>query len=183
MITGFVKRNRVHKRLEALRERLYRTAYSWCHDRALAQDLVQETSLRAIEGAAGLRDPDAADAWIFSILANCHRMHLRGSPGVDDFDESRDYGDDSHSLPENISDRQRLIDSVRSAIETLNAEQRQVVTLVDIEGFSYAEVASILGLPIGTVMSRLNRARQQLRKILLARRSRPAPAVALFGSK
>lgn len=164
MPSGFLKRKLVHDRVSALRDRMFRTAYAWCNNRALAQDLAQEAALKAIEKATQLREISAIDAWVFSILANCHRTWLRRTVATTEFDETEMESLHLESIPEQTSDSSRLIEQVKSAIAELNEEQRKVITLVDIEEFSYAEVASILEIPIGTVMSRLSRARQQLKK-------------------
>ena len=150
--------------IEALRPALYRIAYAWCHDAALADDLVQETLTKALQKSSQLRDPKARDAWLFSILANCYRDHFRKLREMDDID---DLEISIETTPETESNRNEIIDKVRAAIARLPQGQRQVVTLVDIEGFSYVEVAQILDVPIGTVMSRLCRARAAMKNILL----------------
>ena len=72
--------------------------------------------------------------------------------------------------PECLHHRQDVIEQVRHAVSRLSEGQRQVVTLVDLEGFSYTEVANILAIPVGTVMSRLSRARSALAEMLLPKR-------------
>ena len=168
MFSRLVKRKRVHERVIAIQNRMFRTAYAWCHDRPLAQDLAQEAALKAIENAAQLKDLAAIDAWIFSILANCHRAHLRKVVNTEAFDEDEEAAMESELLPDRVLENSALVDQVKNTIARLNEEQRKVITLVDIEEFTYAEVASILDIPIGTVMSRLNRARAQLKQRLLA---------------
>lgn len=150
--------------IEAQRPMLYRLAYAWCHDAALADDLVQETLSKALQKSSQLRDPKARDAWLFSILANCYRDHFRKLRDMDDID---DMEISIEVTPETESGRNEIVDKVRAAIGRLAQGQRQVVTLVDIEGFSYVEVAQILDVPIGTVMSRLCRARAAMKDILL----------------
>ncbi len=150
--------------LETSRPRLYRVAYSWTHDAALADDLVQETLTKAWQKYDQLRDPKAQQAWLFSILTNCFRDHYRRYRETEDIDEM-DIACD-HCL-ETEQMRSELVGQVRKAIAKLPEGQRQVVTLVDLEGFSYIEVSSILGIPSGTVMSRLCRARAALKAMLL----------------
>lgn len=150
--------------LETSRPRLYRVAYSWTHDAALADDLVQETLTKAWQKYDQLRDPKAQEAWLFSILTNCFRDHYRRHRETDDIDEMDIAGD---QCLETEQIRSELVDRVRQAIRRLPEGQRQVVTLVDLEGFSYIEVSSILGIPGGTVMSRLCRARAALKALLL----------------
>lgn len=152
------------KLLEQKRARLYRLAYAWCHNPALADDLVQDTLTKALQKADQLRDPAAQDAWLFSIMANCYRDHFRRGRETEDIDDV----ELSHDLsPEYESARGEVVDRVRMAIARLPEGQRQVVTLVDLEGFSYVEVAQILQIPSGTVMSRLCRARAALKTLLV----------------
>ncbi len=152
------------KTLEANRPRLYRIAYAWTHNPSLADDLVQETLTKAWQKYDQLRDPGAEDAWLFSIMTNCFRDYHRRERAVEDIDEMEIPCD--HCL-ETEHMRSELAVRVRAAIARLPQGQRQVVTLVDLEGFSYNEVSSILGIPGGTVMSRLCRARAALKAMLL----------------
>ncbi len=151
------------KNLEAHRARLYRIAYAWTHSPALADDLVQETLTKALTKSEQLRDPAAASAWLYSILSNCYTDHFRRQRATEELDEETLTHD---ATPEHESGRQQIIGRVRAAITKLSEGQRQVLTLVDLEGFSYIEVAQILSIPIGTVMSRLCRARSALREHL-----------------
>ncbi len=162
------------KRLEQNRLRLYRVAYAWTHNAALADDLVQESLTKALIKSDQLRDPNAGEAWLYTILANCFRDHcrrVRETEPLDDVDLIND------TTPENETSQQEVVHSVRRAIAKLPEGQRQVVTLVDIEGFSYVEVAQILDVPIGTVMSRLCRARGALREHLLKDTAKMAVAI------
>ncbi len=160
----FCRSHEFNQRLEHNRPRLYRVAYSWCHNTHLADDLVQETMLQAMKSAASLRNFEAIDSWLFSILTNCWRGHLRSRRDLVEFDEGEFHSD---SNPELSHQELETVHRVRSAVAQLPMGQREVVTLVDLEGFSYAEVAEILSIPIGTVMSRLCRARQALKERLL----------------
>jgi RNA polymerase sigma-70 factor (ECF subfamily) len=151
-------------RVVVQREPLFRLAYSWCHDSALADDLVQEAMLRALDRAAQLEDPKRLKGWLCAILANCLKDHYRRVRPLELLDEQMPAHGDS---PEAASASNQLAARVRAEIERLPLGQRQVVTLVDLEGFSYAEVGEILEVPIGTVMSRLCRAREALRARLM----------------
>ena len=156
------------RQLEALRPRLYRLAYTWCHDGHLADDLVQDALAKALDRAGQLRDEAALLPWLFSILNNCWRDHLRGRRDlldVDDIDEAVLAHDAS---PETLYASRQTTLRVRQALAGLPLGQRQVLTLVDLEECAYAEVARILDIPVGTVMSRLSRARQALKQRLLA---------------
>ena len=130
----------------------------------LADDLVQDCMTRAWEKRSQLKDPEKLDAWMFRILHNCWMEYLRRSRSTTDLDE---VPPELEEGPDRELERSQLADRVRHAVARLPVGQREVVTLVDLEGFRYAEVAEILEIPIGTVMSRLSRARGQLRKELL----------------
>ena len=163
-VFSFLGRTREDKaRLEQHRLRLYRIAYAWTHNAALADDLVQETLAKALCKSSQLRDPNAGDAWLYSILANCYRDHFRRSRTTEEIDENTITHE---STPEKESSDQQVVLKVREAIARLSEGQCQVVTLVDIQGLSYLEVAQILNVPIGTVMSRLCRARNALKDLL-----------------
>jgi RNA polymerase sigma-70 factor, ECF subfamily len=151
-------------RVEAQREPLYRLAYSWCHDAALADDLVQESLLRSLDRAAQLDDPQRLKGWLCAILANCLKDHFRRARPLEPLDDEMAAQGET---PESASASSQLAARVRAEIERLPLGQRQAVTLVDLEGFSYAEVGEILEVPIGTVMSRLCRAREALRGRLM----------------
>ena len=152
-------------RIVAARPRLYRIAWSWCHDDALAEDLVQDTLARALESLSGLRDPQRLDVWLTRILVNRHRDHHRRPRIETGFEDDRVCEADR---PDQAVHRQDLVERTRAAISRLNDDQRQVLTLVDMAGYSYADTARILDLPIGTVMSRLARARGRLKDLLAA---------------
>ncbi|MDH5650034.1 MAG: sigma-70 family RNA polymerase sigma factor [Gammaproteobacteria bacterium] len=151
-------------RLQQQRHRLYRVAYSWSHNAALADDITQEALTKAMQKFSQIRDPESGEAWLFTILSNCYRDHFRRRKETEDIDE---YNITTSVTPETDNSEQQTVTRVRLAVATLPEGQRQVVTLVDLEGFSYAEVASILDIPVGTVMSRLCRARRTLKDALL----------------
>ena len=160
----FLRTREAQRALVEARARLYRVAYAWCRNPALADDLVQETLTKALKNSAQLRDPKARDAWLFTILANCYRDYFRRLRDMDDID---DIEISHESTPESESSSAQIVGLVRAAVARLSDGQRQVVTLVDLEGFSYGEVARILDVPIGTVMSRLCRARNTMKALLL----------------
>ena len=152
--------------LEQIRPKLYRVAFSWSHNAALADDLVQETLLKVLKNSRQLRDPALLNGWAFSIMANCWRDHFRQHKEMEDIDELEDYRCATQITPEDDHSQSQIVSGVRGAIARLPMGQRQVLTLVDLEGFPYVEVAQILSIPIGTVMSRLCRARQALKTLL-----------------
>jgi RNA polymerase sigma-70 factor (ECF subfamily) len=153
-------------RLAAMRPRLYRLAYAWCHDGHLADDLVQEAASRAISRFGQLKDQGAFENWLFAILNNCWRDHLRRCKDcvdIDDLDEAVLAHD---ATPERLYASRQAGSQVRAAIARLPVGQRQVLTMVDLEDYAYADVAAVLDIPVGTVMSRLARARQALKGLL-----------------
>jgi len=160
----FCRGQHFQARVEQSRTRLYRTAYSWCHDAALADDLTQETLEKALKKHEQLRDPAALETWLFTILTNCWRDHFRRSKDMVDID---DVPLEHPSTPELEHQQHQIVREVRSAIGQLPVGQRQVLTLVDLEECSYLDVAQILDIPVGTVMSRLCRARRALKELLL----------------
>ncbi len=156
--------------LDRMRPRLYRLAYAWCHDSHLADDLVQEALSKAITTSSLLKDARVMECWLMSILNNCWRDHLRARKDHDDIDQWSDSLQCLQPGPEDQYAEQQLANQIRRAIGALPLSQRQVLTLVDLEDCSYAEVAGILGVPAGTVMSRLSRARLALKESLRAMR-------------
>ncbi len=150
--------------LKQQRSRLYRLAFSWSHNASLSDDLVQETMVKALKNIRQLRKPEAINPWLNGILANCWKDHFRQHREFEDIDEQVLYEQDT---PEHQYEKQHICKTIRATLTTLPVGQRQVITLVDLEGSSYSEVAEILQIPIGTVMSRLCRARKMLAEKLL----------------
>jgi RNA polymerase sigma-70 factor (ECF subfamily) len=137
-----------------------------------AADLVQDTCLRAFGALDQLRHPEAARAWVFSILRS---VFLRDAARWDpvrptgrepDASPAPEHGHQALSSDSPLQGA--LIEEARLATQRLPIAFREVVVLVHIGGFSYLEVAGILGVPVGTVMSRLWRARRLLRAALCA---------------
>ncbi|MBL8300827.1 MAG: sigma-70 family RNA polymerase sigma factor [Rhodanobacteraceae bacterium] len=145
---------------------LYRYAYWLCGDPALAQDLTQETLLRAWRSLDALRETDAAKAWLITILRREHaRLYERKSFDTTDIGELE--LDDRDSLtPEQLGE-----DSiVRAAMLQLEPKYREPLLLQVLGGFSCEEIARELGLGSAAVMTQLFRARQKLKSLLGAGR-------------
>lgn len=153
---------------------LYRTALRLCSGReADAEDLLQETALRALQGFETLRDPQAGRAWLFTILVRTSRNRVRAASrraetlaaDLDEeaFEEALAAWRPA-STPEELVATQRRREGLTVALDGLDPSLRAVVWLVDIEGFRQREVADMLEIPEGTVASRLYRARQRLRE-------------------
>lgn len=152
---------RCHAR--SLRPQLYRLAWSWCHDSQLADDLVQEALARGLERIDQLREPEHLKIWLCRILSNLHCDRLRARKDCVDCDEAALCSVDD---PVEAAEQEELIATVRGAIGQLSEDHRKVLTLVELMECSYAQVATILDIPIGTVMSRLYRARERLKQQL-----------------
>jgi RNA polymerase sigma-70 factor (ECF subfamily) len=164
--TVFGRRAAVRSELESSRELLYRMAYAWCRDAALADDLAHEAAEKALRRAGQLRDAQRLRGWLLRILANCVRDHARLRREHVELGTVDELIAADAPTPEEAHASAQLALRVRRAVGDLPLGHRQVVTLVDLEGCSYAEVGEILEIPIGTVMSRLCRARQALRERL-----------------
>jgi RNA polymerase sigma-70 factor (ECF subfamily) len=163
----FGRADRLRASVQDSRAALFRLAYLWCHDRALADDLTQEALAKALAHAGQLRDPAKLRPWLCGILTNCWRDHLRALRPMDDIDTIEEHHLASDvAAPDRMLGQAQLALRVRAAIGRLPVGQRAVLSLVDLEGLSYAEVARVLDIPIGTVMSRLCRARAALRESL-----------------
>lgn len=159
------KQRELAEQIEGSRARLYRLAFAWCHDAALADDLAQEALARGLSRLEQLRESARLMSWLFAILNRCWIDHLRARRADVDDEILAELPSDLPG-PDRHAERQETVSRVRVAIAALPLGQRQVVTLVDLEDFSYAEVAEVLAIPIGTVMSRLCRARESLRGLL-----------------
>ena len=149
--------------LEAEIPRLRRYARALTRDATRADDLVQSCLARAI-AKQHLWQPDTnLRAWLFTILHNQHVNDVRRSvrEGVTiDIDEVKTLTVQSRAEPS------LQLRDLELAIGKLSLEQRQVILLVSLEGMQYEEVANVLGVPIGTVRSRLSRGRELLRKLM-----------------
>lgn len=162
---------------------LYRVALTMAGQPADAEDLVQDTLVRAYR-AIDRFDGAHPRAWLLTILRNTHRNRARTRiPALLHDDEQSagflDRGGDARSAEDIVVDAQ-FEAVVADALAALPAVHRTVVQLVDVDGLTYAEAALALGVPRGTVMSRLHRARARIRIRLVAaglvpRRSRPWP--------
>jgi RNA polymerase sigma-70 factor (ECF subfamily) len=139
-----------------------------------AEDLVQETYLKALRSFASFEPGTNFRAWIFQILKNtflgsCSKLERRMTLAMDSEEDLPATSDTPESLLIALSN----IDAVRCAIEQLPVIFREVVLLCDVEDASYREIAQILSIPIGTVMSRLARARKMVRQSLGSNPSAP----------
>src|SRR2546425_2902005 len=157
--------------LQAL-DSLYRTALRLTRVPADAEDLVQETYLKAFRSANRFEPGTNLRAWLFTILHNTARNRARDrarEPVTVDDDTVQQATDSLGSLgggpaatPESLLLRETLAPDLQAAIDALPDAFRQAVWLRDVEEFSYAEIARMLDIPVGTVMSRISRGRHLL---------------------
>ena len=139
-------------------------AISLCGETDRADDLVQETLLKAWKHLDSFREGTNMRAWLFTILRNTFLSDLRCR-----FDEISLEGDGSYTRSLEVPPEQygRLDGrDMQRALAELNAEQRSAILLVGAEGFSYEEAAAISGCKVGTIKSRVNRARHRLLELL-----------------
>ena len=164
--------------VQELAARLYGYAMSLCADPTLAEDLAQETVTRAIAARRAPTDDAAFRAWAFRILRNAWIDHMRreGRLVILDGDDMAD-AIDNHRIdgPAIFDDSLVNALTVRFALARLKPAHREIIGLVDVAGFSYAEAADILVIPVGTVMSRLSSARAGLAKAIVDANIVPMP--------
>jgi RNA polymerase sigma factor (sigma-70 family) len=150
------------ERLVELIPRLRRYARALVGDRAAADDLVQDTLERAWAKLHLYRRGTDLRAWLFTVMHNVHVNKVRATRATDTLE------DEMPELAQRASQGDALmVRDLDRSISRLPAEQRSVLLLVTLEDMSYDEVARTLGIPIGTVMSRLSRAREKLRAMML----------------
>lgn len=153
--------------LVALLPRLRRFAWALAGNPAAADDLVQTACIRALSSSDQWQPGTRLDSWMFRILQNLwiDERRRRMDNATDAFGEDIDGLADEDDLEARIVSKLSL-ERVLAAMETLPEQARVMIALVSIDGLSYKEAASVLDLPLGTVMSRLARARLALRKVL-----------------
>jgi RNA polymerase sigma factor (sigma-70 family) len=140
----------------------YNLARFLTRDPVLSEDVVQDAVLRAFRAFGQFRG-GSPRAWLFAIVRNCSLTAQAGTgAALGLVVEEADPG----PTPEDEAMRKDEIGRVRSAIEAMPEPFREAVVLRDLEDLSYAEIAEVTGVPIGTVMSRLSRGRERLRKLM-----------------
>ena len=132
-----------------------------------AEDVVQDATIRALRFFSSLRNDDAR-AWLLTIVRNTWygRLAQGHSQPAGVYDEMTDNRRDEGLGPEALVLQQQTVEQVQRAVESLPVDFREVIALRELEGLSYKEIAAIVGVPIGTVMSRLSRARERLLLLL-----------------
>jgi len=153
--------------VESYQARVFSYILGKVRNRQTAEDLTQEVFVKAFFNLPKLRDVAKFKSWIFSIAHNHLRDTLRRSSleVVDTEEYYREtYVDDG--TPERAVGLELTSNFLQMAFEKLTPEQREVLTLCDLEGLSYKEIARVLGIPLGTVQSRVFYARKKLKEIL-----------------
>jgi len=154
---------------------LYNVARWLTRDAVEAEDLVQETFLKALRGFAGFEQGSNFKAWIFRILRNTYLSSRNGLAAMRTVALEEELEDSSALVPEGAIDRatpelnlMRLADraALEDAMQSLAPPLLEVILLCDVEEMKYREIAAVLEIPIGTVMSRIARARVALRASL-----------------
>ncbi|MBY0508358.1 MAG: sigma-70 family RNA polymerase sigma factor [Bryobacteraceae bacterium] len=144
---------------------LYRTATRVLGERSRAEDVVQEVYLQAWKSFHRFEPGTNCRAWLFKILFHCVNHHRRKWFRFPLLKETEEFLETNLTyeapIPEHLTD-----EDILAAMDKMPADFRSVVLLVDVEEFAYKDAAEILGVPIGTVMSRLSRGRKILRELL-----------------
>ena len=147
---------------------LYNLAHWLTQDRTEAEDLVQETFAKALRGFGSFQPGTNFRAWIYRILRNTFltsRTGLKAAASLDD-DDAQTPPPATTDTPESILLARADHDSIQRALQRLPVAYREIILLCDVEEMSYREIAEALGVPMGTVMSRLARARKAMRGLL-----------------
>jgi RNA polymerase sigma-70 factor (ECF subfamily) len=174
-------RDRVHFEEEALEhaDQLYRIALRLSGSPQTAEELVQEAYLRAFRGWRGYRPGSNLAAWLATILRNVFLDEARKQsrrPAQESFEDTSEYYLYNHLSEAGAEPQEAVLNrlsggAIAESLGDIPPTFREVVVLVDIGDFSYQDAADILGVPIGTVMSRLHRGRRALKQALASRAS------------
>ena len=160
-------------RIEPYLDRLFGYAFCLSGDRERARDLVQECVVKALAAHRVPRDEAAYRAWLFTVLRN---RFIDGHRGINEVSAAQDREPDLESWQVWRSDDVLVTAlTVKLAMAKLSRPHSEIIALIDIVGFSYAEAAGFLDIAPGTVMSRLSRARQALLRVMLDSNVRTLP--------
>ncbi len=147
-------------RIEVYLRRLYGYAFSLAGNHHRAEDLVQECAVRALAAKNTPRDERAYRAWLFRILRNAFLDQVRHEKAAASATDHEKIAPETEFWQGD--ERFITVLTVRLEMTKLPRRQREIIALVDLAGLSYAETAELLGVPVGTVMSRISRARRML---------------------
>ena len=152
--------------------KLYNFAHWLAQDRAAAEDLVQETYMKALRGFSSFQQGTNFRAWMYKILRNTFlttKAGLKVSVSLDSDGDDKPAEPAVTETPESVLLARVEVETIQSALEKLPVKFREIILLCDLEEMSYQEIGETLGIPIGTVMSRLSRARKAMRELLAAK--------------
>lgn len=149
-------------------DQLYNFANWLTQDRAEAEDLVQETYTKALKGFAGFQIGTNFRAWMFRILRNAFLTSRTGLKAAVSREEELETIPSGNPSPETVLIEKADQEMVRQALTELPVPFREILLLCEVEEMRYEEIAQVLAIPIGTVMSRLHRARKMLRSRIVA---------------
>lgn len=151
-------------------ERLYNSVVRIVNSRSDAEDVVQEAFVQAFVKLKGFRQESTFFTWLYRLATNLAISHIRKKEPAVSLDASRESGYcepvDQEESPEDSLMREERAPAIAAALARLNEQYRTVLVLREIERFDYATIAKVLRLNIGTVRSRLHRARTQMRRLL-----------------
>ena len=156
----------IREEIVAFLPRLRRFAYSLTGNLPDGDDLVQEACLRALDRAHQWQDGTRIDSWMFRIAQNLWIDKARAAKVRHDARLTMQLDAELDDASRNAAEHRLALQAVSDGIAALPADQQVVIALVCVDGLSYREAADAVGVPIGTVMSRLSRARQTLHKKL-----------------
>ena len=158
--------------VRAYENKVYHLALRMCSNREDAMEIAQEAFLSAWRGLPFFREESSFATWLYRLTSNAAIDFLRRDkrsvtgPSLDD-DESFTQAPDPAPSPHRRAEQQELREALSQGLATLTPEHRQVLLLRELQGMSYEEIAQALDLDLGTVKSRIARAREKLRKYLL----------------
>jgi RNA polymerase sigma-70 factor (ECF subfamily) len=161
--------------IAAHRERVFQFALGCVKNPSEAEDLAQEALIKAFRGLASFREDASFSTWLFRIVKNAFLDDVKSRAGKEQaqtapLDDVPDLPSGADT-PERDALRRASADAVQAALAELPPDFRMVVTLFDVQGFSYDEISEVLAIPVGTVKSRLSRGREALRGLLFERRA------------
>jgi len=163
----------LERAIEQYGKATYTFAFRLTHNEADARDLTQEAFIRVYRAWRSFQPGTSFLSWVYRIVTNLHRDELRRRKGryheeLPEDNAPQAFGGHRPLAVEPIDEyvESQLSEPVSKALDALSPDQRNVVVLADIEEYSYQEIAEIIGCSIGTVRSRLHRAREQLRKLI-----------------
>ncbi len=166
--------------IEAYQKKIFNLAFRMIGNYDDAGDLAQEALIRIFKSISNFKEQSSLSTWIYRITTNVCLDEIRKKKNrkvvsldeeihAEDGDMQRQIMSDD-PLPDELMEKEELRQIINSAIESLPEDQRLVITLRDIQGFSYDEIAKVLDCPAGTVKSRINRARFALKNVLISKR-------------